>query len=1026
MTNPCPTDESLSHGTRGRRLLTLTRSVWIGSALVGWITGSQLQAQGTADASKAVLQVKRLDRKTTVDFEREILPMLKANCLACHNKTTTKGDLNLETPALIVKGGESGPAVVPGKAAESLLFKVATHEAKPRMPPRDNKVSAVDLSPEQLGLLQLWIEQGAKGEVRGDVALTWQSLPDSLKGIYAVALTADGRFASCARANRISIYDLALHEEDARLRGDANPEPKPIHTPTAPVPSGKSRTKAAKAPEPVSVPEAHPPAPMPAGAAHLDWVSALAFSPDGSRLASGAYRDVKIWRREIPEVEKERVKVAAADSLHTISADGRWIASATTKGSIQITDLHAGTAARKLASVRSTVRHLRFSSDTSNLVATSADGTVRVYDVKAGKERTTWKTPTPATALAVAGDRRVILGFEDGSVRDWMLGETNAVSTGSNLLSLTNSIRALAVSVAGDRLAAGDSSGWVMVREGVQSQNAKRYRHGEPVTALGFAADLRSLVSGAQDGSIKVWDLAKTEPVFQGRGDRESLDLISMRDRSAVLATNTVTFLKAQLAATTNELNGQLDRDKKATEALATAEKEATQKTEALAKAVMLRTEATNAVSTFEADAKRINETIEAVPKQIGSLIDVSKLTAETKALADKVRSQLAEKKKVLEQKVTDTTKASESAQAELKKAEMSLANARNEKELADKAVEKARSSVAAAEELVKAAVLAATSAGESLVAARTSEEQRRAPILSVGFGSDARRVMAVDTNGVVQQWTVGWAKAVECFRVAPHATRSAQVLAPNRIALVDNQGTARRWRLNEGWKLERTIGNGSTNSPFADRVTALRFSPDGQLLATGGGQPSRGGELKLWNVATGVLHKDLTNIHSDVVFALDFSEDSKLLASCSADRFAKVTEIESGSIRKTFEGHTDYVLGVRFRADGRGLVTGGADNIVKVWDVLTGERKRNVDGAAKEVTAVSFLGLLDHTLSASGDGQLRVNDEKGAKVRSFDVGGDYLQSLETTPRGDVVIAGGGQGVLRAWDGQGKIITTFR
>lgn len=92
----------------------------------------------------------------------------------------------------------------------------------------------------------------------------------------------------------------------------------------------------------------------------------------------------------------------------------------------------------------------------------------------------------------------------------------------------------------------------------------------------------------------------------------------------------------------------------------------------------------------------------------------------------------------------------------------------------------------------------------------------------------------------------------------------------------------------------------------------------------------------------------------------------------------------------------------------------------------MTGERKRNVDGATKEVTAVGFLGLLDHTLSASGDGQLRVNDEKGAKLRSFDVGGDYLQSLESTPRGDVVIAGGGQGVLRAWDAQGKVISSFK
>ena len=39
-------------------------------------------------------------------------------------------------------------------------------------------------------------------------------------------------------------------------------------------------------------------------------------------------------------------------------------------------------------------------------------------------------------------------------------------------------------------------------------------------------------------------------------------------------------------------------------------------------------------------------------------------------------------------------------------------------------------------------------------------------------------------------------------------------------------------------------------SSTFADRVIALDFSPDGKLLATAGGEPSRSGELKLWNVA--------------------------------------------------------------------------------------------------------------------------------------------------------------------------------
>src|SRR2546427_8374812 len=57
---------------------------------------------------------------------------------------------------------------------------------------------AVDLSPEQLGLIKLWIDQGAKGEVHAAASVEWRPLPDGVNPIYAVALTRDeiGR-ASC-------------------------------------------------------------------------------------------------------------------------------------------------------------------------------------------------------------------------------------------------------------------------------------------------------------------------------------------------------------------------------------------------------------------------------------------------------------------------------------------------------------------------------------------------------------------------------------------------------------------------------------------------------------------------------------------------------------------------------------------------------------------------------------------------------------------------------------------------------------
>src|SRR6188768_1405718 len=105
-------------------------------------------------ADPTPIPVADLKRTAPVDFEKEILPLLSTNCLACHNRTKAKADLVLETPADIRKGGENGPAVVPKRPFDSLLLKSAAHRQEPVMPPKNNKVAAADLTPEQLGLIK--------------------------------------------------------------------------------------------------------------------------------------------------------------------------------------------------------------------------------------------------------------------------------------------------------------------------------------------------------------------------------------------------------------------------------------------------------------------------------------------------------------------------------------------------------------------------------------------------------------------------------------------------------------------------------------------------------------------------------------------------------------------------------------------------------------------------------------------------------------------------------------------------------
>ncbi|SVC72375.1 uncharacterized protein METZ01_LOCUS325229, partial [marine metagenome] len=146
----------------------------------------------------AGLGVAELSRDKPVDFTREILPILRKNCLACHNARDADGELNLETPSTIAKGGESGVVVVPGNADKSQLMRHIRQIEKPFMPPRRNKVSAKKLTPRQLGLIRLWIDEGAKGEVpRVSQELNWRPLPAALTPIYTTAISPDGQYAAC-------------------------------------------------------------------------------------------------------------------------------------------------------------------------------------------------------------------------------------------------------------------------------------------------------------------------------------------------------------------------------------------------------------------------------------------------------------------------------------------------------------------------------------------------------------------------------------------------------------------------------------------------------------------------------------------------------------------------------------------------------------------------------------------------------------------------------------------------------------
>src|SRR5262249_8313044 len=132
----------------------------------------------------------------------------------------------------------------------SLLFQMAAHRVEPVMPPSSKK-DLKPLTPDELGLLKLWIDAGAKDDTAETPApakpVELGNLPPGVHPITALDMTGDGALVASGLANVVRVVEVASGREIASLGG------------------------------------------------HKDIIQSLRFSPDGTLLAAGSFQVVTLW-----------------------------------------------------------------------------------------------------------------------------------------------------------------------------------------------------------------------------------------------------------------------------------------------------------------------------------------------------------------------------------------------------------------------------------------------------------------------------------------------------------------------------------------------------------------------------------------------------------------------------------------------------------------------------------------------------------------------------------------------------------
>jgi WD40 repeat protein len=329
-----------------RSLLTL--------CLLALLSGPAVAQEKRAEGEE-VIKVVKIKRAKTVSYAKEVEPILFKRCISCHSGSVKKSNLDLASYNSLIKGGKRGSPIVPGKSADSKLVQFCGKTKKPYMPPKDED----PLDPEELALIKLWIDQGAKApagvRVKAKVRLTL--LPKNIKEIRAVAVSPDRSAVAAGRANQIHIFDA----------GSGNF----IRTLIAPnlVTDDKKPVKAA----------------------HVAMVDALVYSPNGKFLVSGSYQEVAVWDAKTGALRQKLTGFADRVVALAFSPNGKYLATgggaATEDGEVKVFDTGTWKQVVEIKKERhsDTVFGVAFSPDGTKLASCGADKFVKVFEIPSGK-----------------------------------------------------------------------------------------------------------------------------------------------------------------------------------------------------------------------------------------------------------------------------------------------------------------------------------------------------------------------------------------------------------------------------------------------------------------------------------------------------------------------------------------------------------------------------------------------------------------------------------------------------------------
>jgi WD40 repeat protein len=416
------------------------------------------------------------------DYDK-IDALFQKHCLDCHNAKDAEGQLILESYDLLMKGGEDGPVVAPGKSAESILVKSVEgsfeKDGKRKIMPPGAKRKKLDSG--EIALIKAWIDAGAKGPngPRKPVELVTPKIPLKAaprRPINSLAFAPQSELLAIARYSEVELWPLA-----SSSRGNEAHSEKPKIDQSL-LTSGATKL-----------------------GGHRGNVNAVVFSADGSQLfaaagEAGLFGEVRQWN--IADGKLVRVWEGHQDAIYcaALSPNGKILATGSYDQKVKLWDVTTGQELKALSGHNGAVFGVAFRPDGKILASASADRTIKLWNLEAGKRTDTLSQPLKEqyTVVFSSDGQRLYAGGADSRIRVWRISDT-AVETTNPMLDA-------------------------------------HFAHDGTILRLAFAPDGLLLLSCADDRTVKLWDAAalQQKSVFDRQRDWVAAAAFLSNDRVAV------------------------------------------------------------------------------------------------------------------------------------------------------------------------------------------------------------------------------------------------------------------------------------------------------------------------------------------------------------------------------------------------------------------------------------------------------------------------------------------------------------